>query len=198
MKKVFVVILALVTVAATQAQRKRVPEKLMAEKMKLSEDQKQKAKELNESYRKNMMDLRKKDDITVKEWRNRMEELNKKHREDMQGLLNKSQKDQIEKMKLQRQKIADINADARLDKMKLRLDLNDDQVNRLRKQRMEMMGDMKRLRENRSMDMMRKRDAVRDMMKERQKSIKSILTEEQMKKMQEQKKNLQRKRRVLS
>ena len=59
---------------------------MMAEEMvslNLTEDQKQKAKTLNEDYRKKMDELKKKDDILVKDWRNQMTELSKKHMEDM-------------------------------------------------------------------------------------------------------------------
>ena len=91
--------LAMVMIVAAQAQEKRIQEprkdyrdKRMAQKIKLSDEQKQKAKTLNEDYRKKMDELRKKDDILVKDWRNQMTELNKKHREDMSALLSKEQK----------------------------------------------------------------------------------------------------------
>ena len=105
MKKILLFALAMVTIVAVQAQKKRITDerkdfrdKIMAEKLKFSEEQKQKAKTLNEEYRKELTELRKKDDVTVKEWRNQMMELNKKHREDMRGLLSKEQQEQIEKM----------------------------------------------------------------------------------------------------
>ena len=88
--------LAMVMVVAAQAQKERVQEqrghrdKMMAEKLKLSDEQRQKAKTLNEDYRKKMDELRKKDDILVKDWRNQMMELNKKHKEDMKVLIQKN------------------------------------------------------------------------------------------------------------
>src|SRR6187551_1172634 len=126
MKKIIVFMLAMVTIVAVQAQKERVTEqrgyrdKMMTEKIKLSEEQKQKAKALNEDYRKKIDELRKKDDILVKDWRNQMMELNKKHKEEMSALLSKEQKEQIEKMKVERKKIAEIDANARMEKMKLR------------------------------------------------------------------------------
>src|SRR5678816_4523386 len=115
MKKILVLMLAMVTIVAAQAQKERIPEqrsyrdKMMAERIKLSDEQKQKAKSLNEDYRKKMDELRKKDDILVKDWRNQMTELNKKHREEMSALLSQEQKAQIEKMKVERKKIAEID-----------------------------------------------------------------------------------------
>jgi periplasmic protein CpxP/Spy len=204
MKRILVLMLAMVTIVAAQAQKERVPEqrghrdKMMAEKLKLSEEQKQKAKTLNEDYRKKMDELRKKDDILVKDWRNQMMELNKKHREDMQDLLSKEQKAQIEKMKVERKKIAGIDANARMEKMKLRLDLSNDQMERIKKQRIETLDKMKVIRENRSQDMMKKRVEMKALIQKRNENMKSILNEEQMKKMQEMRKTMPRKRRVVS
>src|SRR5688572_23830131 len=116
MKKIFVFVLAMVAILTSQAQKKdpmagkrEFRDKMVAEKLKLSEEQKQKAKKLNEDYRKELTELRKKDDLVVKEWRSRMMELNKKHREDMRGLLTNQQKEQMEKMKMERKKVAGID-----------------------------------------------------------------------------------------
>src|SRR5512147_3138540 len=100
MKKIILLIMAIVAIVAVQAQEKGFPEgrhpgmnnrlmkqKMLGEKLKLSEEQRQKAKTLNEDYRKNLMDLRNNEDITVREWKKRMSDLNMKHREDMQNLL---------------------------------------------------------------------------------------------------------------
>ena len=197
--------LAMVTIVAVQAQEKRIQEprkdyrdKRMAEKIQLSDEQKQKAKALNEDYRKKMNELRKRDDILVKDWRNQMTELNKKHREDMSSLLSKEQKAQIEKLKVERKKMAEINANARMEKMKLRLDLSNDQMERIKKQRTETLDKMKLIRENRSQDMMKKRVEMKALMQKRNENMRSILNEEQMKKMQEMRKTMPRKRRVLS
>ena len=84
MKKIVVLMLAMISIIASQSQekmpgqRKEFRDKMMAEKLKLSEEQKQKAKLLNEEYRKKMTELRKKDDMLVKDWKNQMMELNKK------------------------------------------------------------------------------------------------------------------------
>jgi len=56
-----------------------------------------------------MTELRKKDDITVKEWKSQMMDLNKKHREEMKNLLTTEQKDQVEKIRTEKRKMAEIN-----------------------------------------------------------------------------------------
>src|ERR1051326_7352690 len=56
-------------------------------RLNLSEEQKAKFKSLNEDFRTQMDELKKKDDITVKEWRSRMENLRKDHRDKISSLL---------------------------------------------------------------------------------------------------------------
>ncbi len=201
MKKVIVFAFALVSLSAAQAQEKRVrdggnKDHNLTEKLNLSEEQKVKAKKLNEEYRKNMMDLRKKDDIPVKEWRSRREELNKKHRDDFRGLLSKEQRDQMEKMRTEKRTMSESDANARMEKMKSNLGLTNDQVEKLKKQRSETSEKMKAIRENKSLDETRKREEMKGLMNKRKENMRSILTEDQMKKMQEMKKQDHRKRKM--
>ncbi len=205
MKKIFVFILAMATLTTLQAQQKKITgrqkDNVIAEKIRLSEEQRQKAKSLNEDFRKKMSELRKKDDITVKEWRNQMMDLNKKHRESMKDLLTKEQKEQIEKNKIERRKIAEINSKARMEKMKIRLDVNEQQAEKLKQQRSEMIGKMKAIKENKVWDDQKKREEIRTLMEKRKENVRSILTEEQVKKIKEMKeirKPMHKKRRVLS
>lgn len=201
MKKLFVVVLLLATTVAVQAQEKRIPgfrghrppPHLMQEKLKFSEEQKQKVKALNEDFRKKMMDLRKNEDITVKEWKSRIQALHKKHRDDMQALLSTEQKAQIEKMKLERKQMADINARARMERMKLRLDLSKEQAEKMEKQRTGLMQKMKALHENQALDREKKREQIKELIKKHREEMKSILTEEQQKKIEEMKKHHPRK-----
>jgi len=194
MKKIFstlaVIALVMTTVQAQNPSRRihkmrqgNHPD--IQKQLNLTEDQKMKYKSLNEDFRKNMMDLRKKDDITVKEWRTRMSDLQKKHRMDMQSVLSPDQKNRIEKMKADRKQIAEIDARARMEKMKIQLGLSNDQMDKLKNQRMEMMNNMKAMRENGSIDMMKKREEMKAMMEKRKAEMKSILTDEQRKKMME-------------
>ncbi len=106
MKKIFagLVVLAM-TVTTIQAQdpqrkmdrMKRGQGMMMHQRSNLTEEQKQKFKALNEDFRKKMTDLRKQDEITVKEWRSRMAELQKKHHTEMQNVLSPEQKARLEK-----------------------------------------------------------------------------------------------------
>jgi len=196
MKKIVLLLLIVsMAVATTQAQDMR-PRKhrmqrdnhgMMAEKLNFSEDQKAKMKTMNEGFRTKRMDLRKNDNITVKEWKNRMETLRKDHKTKMEGLLTGEQKERIEKMKIERKAMRDIDAKARMDKMKIHLGLSDEQASKFSKNRSEMEEKMKALRENKTLDGEKKREQMNELMKQQKEKMKSILTEEQMKKLQERK-----------
>jgi hypothetical protein len=57
---------------------------------------------------------------------------------------------------------------------------------------------MRSIRENNSMDAMKKREEMKSLMQKRKENMKTILNEDQMKKMQEMRKQMPRKRRVVS
>ena len=155
------------------------------QKPDLTDEQKKKFRTLNEDYRKNLMDLRKKEDITVKEWKTKMAELHKKRHSDLQNLYTPEQKAKLEKMKRERNQMAEINSRARMDRMTIQLGLSREQTEKLNAQRYEMQEKMKALRENKSMDMQKKREEIKALMEKRKENMNSILTIEQKKKIKE-------------
>ena len=70
--------------------------------LNLSDEQKAKLKTLNEEHKKQMEELKKQDNITVKESRERMEGLRKDHQAKFQSILTPEQKATIEKSKEER------------------------------------------------------------------------------------------------
>jgi Spy/CpxP family protein refolding chaperone len=153
--------------------------------LNLTDAQKEQFKAQKESFRKQMEELKKNDNITVKDWKSRMEALRKEHKTKMEGLLTPEQKAQIEKMKAEHKAMQEVDAKARMEKMKIRLGLTDDQVTKMTKNRTEMMEKMKALREDDKMDADKKKEQMKELMKKQKEQIKSILTEEQMKKLKE-------------
>jgi hypothetical protein len=71
-------------------------------------------------------------------------------------------------------------------------------MEKLKKQQGEMREKMKAIHENKSQDMMKKREEMKILMQKNKENMRSILNEEQYKKMQEMRKSMPRKRRVLS
>ncbi|HEY6062051.1 MAG TPA: hypothetical protein VIV35_00480 [Chitinophagaceae bacterium] len=153
--------------------------------LNLTDAQKEQFKAQRESFRKQMEELKKNDNITVKEWKNRMEALRKDQKTKMQAILTTEQKAQIEKMKAEHKAMQEIDAKARLEKMKIHLGLSDEQAAKINKNRTDMMAKMKALREDDKMDMEKKKEQMKDLMKKQKEQMKSILTEEQMKKFEE-------------
>ena len=153
--------------------------------LNLTETQKEQFKAQKESFHKQMEELKKNDNITVKEWKNRKEALHKDQKTKMQAILTSDQKTQIEKMKAEHKAMNEIDAKARMEKMKLRLGLTDEQAAKLKNNRTEMMEKMKALKENDKMDADKKKEQIKELMKKQKEQMKSILTEEQMKKLQE-------------
>lgn len=154
-------------------------------KLNLTETQKEQFKSQQEGFRKQMEELKKNENITVKEQRTRMENLRKEQRSKMQSILTQDQKAQLEKMKTDRKALHEVDAKARAEKMKIRLGLSDEQSAKMEKNRREMSEKMKALRENKSISEEKKREDMKELMKKQKESMKSILTEEQQKKLQE-------------
>jgi Spy/CpxP family protein refolding chaperone len=197
MKKIIVTVFALaVATLATQAQDK--PEgrhdrskgghhQEFVQKLNLSEDQKAKFKSLNEDYRKQLQELKKNDDITVKDQKTKMKALRDDHKSRMQSLLTSDQKAQIQKMKEEHKVKREADSKERMEKMKTRLNLTDDQVAKMKAQRADMSAKFKALHENKSLSDDQRKEQFKELRKQQKESMKSILTDEQMKKMKERK-----------
>ena len=155
------------------------------QKLNLSEDQKVGFKSANDEFRKQLQDLKKQDDITVKEWKSRMQKLRTDHQEKIRGLLTGDQKSQLKKLKEERgEKMKDLSQ-KRMERMKERLALTDVQSNKLNELRTQTTGKLKALRENNSLTPGEKREQAKELMKQNKEKIRSILTDEQLKKLKE-------------
>lgn len=154
-------------------------------KLNLTEDQKAKFKSQRESFKKQMEELKKTDDITVKEWKSKMETLRKENKVKMDAILTTEQKAQLEKQKAeQKTKMQDFQKE-HAQKLKERLNLTDEQSTKLEANRKEIGEKMKSIREDKSLSDEQRKEKIKEAMKSNKEKMKSILTEEQLKKMQE-------------
>lgn len=163
------------------------------QKLNLTDAQKEQMKAQRENFRKQMDELKKNENITVKEWKTSMENLRKDQKTKMESILTTEQKAQLEKMKSERKAIHEVDAKARIEKMKIHLGLTEEQAAKIEKNRKEMGEKMKAIRENKSLSDEKKREEMKELMKKQKENMKSVLTEEQMKKMLEGRKPGQRK-----
>lgn len=153
--------------------------------LNLSESQKEQMKTQRETFQKQMEELKKNDNITVKEWRTRMENLRKDQKAGMEKILTTDQKAQLEKMKTERKAMHELRMKQGAERMKLHLGLTDAQSAKLEKSRKETGEKIKAIRENKSLGDEAKKEQIKELMKKQKDGMKSVLTEEQLKKMKE-------------
>ena len=153
--------------------------------LNLTTEQKAQFKQQRETFHKQMEELKKNDGITVKESRMKMEALRKEHRDKTQSILTTEQKAKVEKMKMEaKAKHEEMNKE-RAEKMKSTLGLSDEQSAKMQKNRAEMAEKMKAIRENKSLSDENKKEQMKELTKGQKEKMRSILTEEQLKKMKE-------------
>ncbi len=196
MKKIILSVLVLSLAVAVQAQdghrrhdRKRDHRGLAIEKLNLTEEQKSKFKSENEAFRKQMTELKKNENITIKEFKAKMGAIRKDHKSKIDGILTQEQKGQIEKMKTEQKEKHEKMMKAKGERMGEKLSLTEDQKAKMKSNREQLQSKMKAIRENKSLDESAKKEQMKNLMKENKESMKSILTEEQIKKMEEMRKS---------
>jgi Spy/CpxP family protein refolding chaperone len=162
---------------------------MMGKQLNLSDAQKAQSKKLNEEFRQKAEALKKDENLTIKDFKSKMEALQKDRKAKMDGLLTADQKGQIEKMKKDAMALKAIDAKAKMDKMKIIAGLNDDQVAKISKLNASQMEKMKALKENKDLSMELKHQKMKELKDQQQASMKSILTAEQMEKLQDIRKN---------
>ncbi len=153
--------------------------------LNLTEAQKQQFKTQREEFKAKTEVLKKNDNITVKEWRSKMEALKKDQKIKFESILTTEQKDKMQKMKTDgeaKRKEMHKKGGAM---MKERLSLTNDQSTKLDKNRTEMMEKTKTIRENKSLTDEQKKEQIKELHKKQKENMKSILTEEQLKKLKE-------------
>ena len=168
-------------------ERKRHSKGKEFQQLNLTDEQKVKFKSQKESFHKQMEELKKNDNITVKEWRIKAENLRKDFKQGISGIMTQEQKAQLEKRKAEgKEKFANM-AKERGTRMKTELGLTEEQSVKMQTNRKEMGEKMKAIRENSSLGMEQKKEQMKEMMKKQKEFMKSVLTEEQLNKIKENK-----------
>ena len=158
---------------------------VMAKKLNFSDQQKEQLKNINSDYHKKMAELKKQDEITVKEMNTRMKTLQQGHKASLQALLTPAQKDQLVKMKDERSKMAKVNAGARAERLKIKLNLTDAQSGQLTGMRTEMAAKIKAIHSDNSLSRQQKKEQVKTLVTAQKEQLKSILTPEQVQQLEQ-------------
>ena len=162
---------------------------MMAKELNFSEAQKKQAKLNHQDFRAKMQELNKNESITVKEQRDRKDALIKEQKAKMDALLTPEQKTKMAQLKADRKAKHEEHYAKHLDKMKTKLGLTDNQVAQLKAQREGMRSKFKSIKENESLSREQKRDQLMALKAEAKEQHKKIFTPDQLKKMEEMKKN---------
>lgn len=202
MKKIITSALVLaLTIGAAQAQtgssekgkdHKKEHKMHRADGLNLSEDQKAQLKTLHEQEKKEMEAL-KENKAATKEQR---KELHEKYRQQMQAILTPAQKEQMEKMKEERKasgrkghfkKGQDVGRKGNFKRgadFQKELGLTQDQKDRMARIRTDFKGRFEALRNDNSLSKEQKRTKMQELMKAQQAEMKTVLTKEQIEKME--------------
>ena len=157
--------------------------------LNLSDDQKQKMKEVKENHRKQMAELKKNENITVKEMRDRRATLAKEHKAAIDGILTQEQKNKIQEQRAKSlEKRQEMQAQ-RTEKIKKQLALTDEQSSKLKTMNETYKSKLETLRKNESLDRTAKKEQFKALKQQHKEELKNVLTQEQIQKLDEMKKD---------
>lgn len=159
-------------------EKKGMMDRIPLKELDLTDAQREAFRKQREAFRQRMDALKKQEDITVREWKTRMENLRKEHQAAMGNILTPEQKTKMEELRRR-------EGDRRLGDLKQRLQLSDDQTMQLKKIQEATQKRMRALREDSGLSAEQKRESMRKLMKEQKESMTKLLTEEQRKKMKD-------------
>jgi Spy/CpxP family protein refolding chaperone len=157
----------------------------MTQQLNLTDEQKTGLKGINEDYRQQMSELKKNEDITVREWKSKMATIRKEHHEKIEKLLTPEQKASLKKMRQHHRGDMKKHGEQRLEKMKKELNLTDDQVAALKKNHEDMAQKFKAIHDDKSLTDEQKKAQFKEYKKQQHDNLKSILTPEQLQKLEQ-------------
>jgi len=158
---------------------------MMAKKLNFSDQQKEQLKNINGDYQQKITDLKKHDEITVKEFKTQMIALHKEHRDQLQALLTPEQKDQLAKMKEKRMEMAKVNAGAKAEKMKIKLGLSDAQASQLKEMHSSTFTKIKSIHADNVLTPDQKHEQIKSLVLQQKEQLKTILTTAQLEQLQQ-------------
>ena len=160
----------------------------MAKDLNLSAEQKEQMKAIHEATKNQLMELSKNENITVKEFKTRKEAIHKEQKEKINNLLTAEQKAQIAKNKeAQKEKYVTMRA-KRLEEMKSKLNLSDEQVTQIKASHEAQRAKADAIRDNEQLSKEERMQQLSALRGENKNELKKILTEEQLLKLEQMKK----------
>lgn len=140
---------------------------------------------INKEYHDKSADLYKKDNITLKEYKTGLLALQKDKRSKMEALLTPQQKEQMARRKKRGDENRQVAEAARMERLKLRLSLSDDQVAKIKAGQADLHAQAKSIHDNDNLLPQEKMEQMKGLMAKRKDVYKSVLTPEQFSKFEE-------------
>lgn len=147
-------------------------------------EQRKQVMAINKDYQQKAADLFNKDNSTLREYKAGLIALQKDKKSRLQALLTPAQKDQIAKRRQQARENAQVMAAARMERMKLRLNLSDEQTAKIKAGQEDLRSQAKAIVENDNLLPQQKRQQLKALASQRKDNLMAVLTPEQAAKLQ--------------
>ena len=156
----------------------------MDDKLNLTEAQRQQMKSINMDFKNRMQELKKNDNMTVKDFNTKKEALMQERKQKTQALLTPEQKNQMKHFKKEKSDKREIESAKRMEKMQTNLGLSNDQVAKMKAQKEIYKSRTVAIKNNQSISTEQKKEQLKALREERKNSFKSFLTPEQLQKLE--------------
>ncbi len=167
---------------------------MMTKKLNLTADQKTQLKANRMEMKERLQALDKNENMTVKDYKAQKAAILKEQKDKFQSLLTREQKGELASMKAEGKTKKGNRQTARLNQMKTKLNLTDDQMAQLKASRETRMAQAKTIKENEKLTASEKMDQMKALREDSKAAYKSILTPEQLQQMEDMKKDHKGKR----
>jgi len=135
---------------------------------------------INNDYQKKSRELFNNDNMTLREYKGRLLVLRKEKKEQEQNLLTTEQKNQVAEWKKRSAENQQVRAAAFIERMKIRLNLTNDQVTAIKAKQVDFRTQMHSIYENDGLLPAQKREQMKALAMNQRTAIKSVLTPEQI------------------
>ncbi len=142
-------------------------------------EQRKQVMAINKDYRQKSEDLFKQDNSTLKQYKAGLLALQKEKKDKLAALLTPQQKDQMAARKKRMDENRQVMEVARLERLKLHLNLNDDQIARIKAGQENLRSQFKAIHENDNLLPQQKMEQMKALMAKRNDTYRSVLTPEQ-------------------
>jgi Spy/CpxP family protein refolding chaperone len=155
------------------------------EGIRYTPEQRRQIMAINKEYHQKAADLFTKDNSTLKEYKAGLIALQKEKKAKMEALVTPEQKEQLARRRKMAAENAQVMAAARMERLKLRLNLSDDQVSKIKAGQENLHNQVKAIHENDNLLPQQKMEQMKGLMAKRKDIFKSVLTPEQLSKFEQ-------------